>query len=215
MQRTVPPAVVPSAPGRRVPIILAGALLAAGVWLVPHGSAQAAPCVPETGGTCPALTAPTEPTPTEPVLAPEAGKTKPTPKPQPTIVREAQQPPAPAPAGPAPAVQAPQPAVVAPVTAASQVTPTPSAAPETTTTATATASASATPTPSSTPSPSKSSNWNTPIDRGKETQAAVMASSSWEGPNMLGLFALGGGVLLIGLGGLVFALWSKNRLSEH
>jgi hypothetical protein len=85
---------------------------------------------------------------------------------------------------------------------------TPTAAP----TATATASASA----SASPSPSKSSSWDTPIDKGKETQAAAsLATANFSGPNMLGLFGILGGVLLVGLGGLAFALWSKNRLSSH
>lgn len=216
MQRTVLPAVVPSALRRRVPAVLAGVLLAAGAWLAPQGAANAAPCVPSTAGSCPTLSAPTEPTPTEPVLVPDAGKTKPQPqpKPEPTRVREAQPPAAPAPVAPAPAVQAPQPAAVqAPVTAAPEVAQPPSAAPEPTTTAAASAAASATPT--STPSPSKSSNWNTPVDKGKETQAAAMAPTNFSGPNMLGLFGILGGVLLVGLGGLAFALWSKNRLSSH
>ena len=210
MQRTVLHTVMPSGLRRRVPAVLAGVLLAAGAWLAPQGVAHAAPCVPSTAGTCPPVAAPTEPTPTEPGLAPEVGKT--TPKPVPTKVRETQQPPAPA--APAPAVQAPQPAVVqAPVTVAPEVTPPPSSAPEPTTTATATAAASAT--PSSTPGPTKSSNWDTPISKGKETQAAVMANTSFSGPNLLGLFGILGGVLLVGLGGLAFALWSKNRLSSH
>lgn len=218
MQRTVLPAVVPSnaVPSnavRRVPAVLAGVLLAAGAWLAPQGAAHAAPCVPSTAGTCPSVAAPTEPTPTDP--APEAGKTKPLPKPEPTRVRESQQqPPAPVPAAPAPSVQAPQPAVVqAPVTVAPEPTQPPSPAQEPSTTAAAPATVSAT--PSSTPSPSKSSNWDTPIDKGKETQAAVLANTSFNGPNFLGLFGILGGVLLIGLGGLAFALWSKNRLSSH
>ncbi|WP_181151993.1 MULTISPECIES: hypothetical protein [unclassified Arthrobacter] len=53
------------------------------------------------------------------------------------------------------------------------------------------------------------------MDKDKETQAAALASSSVSGPNMLGLFGLLGAVLLVGLGGLAFALWSKNRLSSH
>ncbi|MFW0773612.1 hypothetical protein ACLRGI_10630 [Paenarthrobacter nitroguajacolicus] len=42
-----------------------------------------------------------------------------------------------------------------------------------------------------------------------------MASSSFSGPNFLGLFGLLGAVLVVGLGGLAFALWSKNRPSSH
>jgi len=53
------------------------------------------------------------------------------------------------------------------------------------------------------------------VDKGKETQAAAMVPSSFNGPNLLGLFGILGGVLLVGLGGLAFALWSKNRLSSH
>ncbi|MFJ4029226.1 hypothetical protein ACIPWF_17955 [Paenarthrobacter sp. NPDC089989] len=212
MQRTVLHTVMPSGLRRRVPAVLAGILLAAGAWVLPQSAAYAAPCVPETAGSCPSLAAPTEPTPTQPGLAPETGKTKPTPRPEPTRVRDTP-PPAPAPAAPAPAVQAPQPAVVAPVTVAPEVTSAPSAAPEPSTTAAAPATASAT--PSASPSPSKSSNWDTPIDKGKETQAAVLANASYNGPNLMGLFGILGGVLLVGLGGLAFALWSKNRLSSH
>ncbi|MFJ4168959.1 hypothetical protein ACIPY3_05565 [Paenarthrobacter sp. NPDC089714] len=213
MQRTVLHTVMPSGLRRRVPAVLAGILLAAGAWVLPQTAAHAAPCVPATAGSCPSLAAPTEPTPTQPGLAPETGKTKPTPRPAPTRVRETQQP-APAPAAPAPAVQAPQPAVVqAPATVEPEATQPPSAAPEASTTAAAPATASAT--PSASPSPSTSSNWDTPIDKGKETQAAVLANASYNGPNLMGLFGILGGVLLVGLGGLAFALWSKNRLSSH
>ncbi|MFK0007351.1 hypothetical protein ACIQTZ_09870 [Paenarthrobacter sp. NPDC090520] len=212
MQRTVLHTVMPSGLRRRVPAVLAGMLLAAGAWVLPMDTAHAAPCVPATAGSCPSLAAPTEPTPTQPGLAPETGKTKPTPRPEPTRVRETQQP-APAPAAPAPAVQAPQPAVVAPVTVTPEVSSPPSAAPEASTTAAAPATASAT--SSASPSPSKSSNWDTPVDKGKGTQAAVLANASYNGPNLMGLFGILGGVLLVGLGGLAFALWSKNRLSSH
>jgi hypothetical protein len=32
---------------------------------------------------------------------------------------------------------------------------------------------------------------------------------------VFGLFAVMGGVLLVGLGGLAFALWTRNRMSGH
>ncbi|AMB39853.1 hypothetical protein IG195_01625 [Arthrobacter sp. TES] len=221
MQPTVLPAAVPASSRRRVPAVVAGVLLAAAVWLAPQGTAHAAPCIPETAGSCPSVEAPGDPTPTEQVLAPEVTNTKPAPDrdvkpaPEPTRVHDRKQPaPAPAPAAPAPAVQAPQPAVVqAPATLEPEVAETPSETPTAAPTATATATASAT--RSASPSPSKSSNWDTPIDQGKETQAAVLATGNFSGPNMLGLFGILGGVLLVGLGGLAFALWSKNRLSSH
>lgn len=222
MQPTVLPAAVPASRRRRVPAVLAGVVLAAAVWLAPQGAAHAAPCSPETAGSCPSLEAPGDPTPTEQVLAPEVANTKPAPDlkpaPEPTRVRDRdrKQPaePAPAPVAPAPAVQAPQPAVVqAPATVEPEVAEPPSETPTAAPTATATATPSAS--ASASPSPSTSSNWDTPIDKGKETQAAVLATGSFSGPNMLGLFGILGGVLLVGLGGLAFALWSKNRLSSH
>lgn len=202
--------------------VVPAVLLTAGLLLAPAAAAQAAPC--EGKFSC----APTEglddPLPTQPGLAPEADK-KPSPKPEPTRVRETQVAPAPeGPAAPAPApkVESPRPAVTqAPATVAPQPAGPASSSSERTpdpeeTVASATPSASPSVSPSSaSPSPSTSSNWDTPVDKGKETQAAMMTSGSFSGPNMLGLFGILGGVLLVGLGGLAFALWSKNRLSSH
>ncbi|MGA8789835.1 MAG: hypothetical protein WB535_12890 [Paenarthrobacter sp.] len=198
--------------------VVPAVLLTAGLLLAPAAAVHAAPC----GGkiSCAPTEGADDPSPTQPALAPEADK-KPTSKPEPTRVRETPKAPAPAPAAPAPPVQAPQPVVTQFVTVAPRVTspasdpseptPTPEA-----TVASATPSASPSATPSSAgPSPSKSSNWNTPVDKGKETQAAAMVGTSFSGPNMLGLFGILGAVLMVGLGGLAFALWSKNRLSSH
>ncbi|WP_155854104.1 hypothetical protein [Paenarthrobacter nicotinovorans] len=202
-----------------VPAVLLTAFLAVGGVLAPAGAVHAAPCT-EGKATCAPVQVPTEPTPTQPGLAPEPDK-KPAPQPEPTRVRETPKAPAPAPAPPQPPVQAPQPAVTQFVTVAPRVTspasessePTPTVEP-TSASATPSASPSAS-SVSASPSPSKSSNWNTPVDKGQETQAAAMVGTSFSGPNMLGLFGILGGVLLVGLGGLAFALWSKNRLSSH
>ncbi|WP_347110446.1 hypothetical protein AAHB33_06825 [Paenarthrobacter sp. S56] len=211
MQPTVLHTVMPSNLRRRIPAVVAGVLLAAGAWLAPQGVANAAPCTPG-AASCPSLAAPTEPTPTQAVLVPDSANTKPQPRPEPTRYRDTPPPaaPAPAPAAPAPAVQAPQPAVVQAPPVAPEVAEPASEAP-----AAPTPTATAATSPSATPSPSKSSNWNTPIDKGKQTQAAALAPSNYSGPNLLGLFGILGGVLLVGLGGLGFALWSKNRLSSH
>ncbi|MDR6985748.1 outer membrane biosynthesis protein TonB [Paenarthrobacter nitroguajacolicus] len=197
--------------------VVPAVLLAAGLLLAPAAAAHAAPC--EGKFSCAPSEGVQDPLPTQPSLAPETDK-KPTPKPEPTRVRETQV--APAPAAPEPTVEAPRPvATHAPVTvapqpgnpASSSSEPVPTVD-ETVAPATPSASPSASPSPAS-PGPSKSSNWNTPVDKGKETQAAVLATSSFSGPNMLGLFGILGAVLLVGLGGLAFALWSKNRLSSH
>lgn len=195
--------------------VVPAVLLAAGLLLAPAATVQAAPCG-DGQATCAPSTAPTEPTPTQPALAPEADKL-PAVTPVPSRVRETQKAPE-----PAPKVEAPQPVVnQAPVTVAPPVTgpasdaSEPSATPETTM---ASATPSATPSASlssASPSPSKTSNWNTPIDKGQKTQAAVLASDAGSGPNLFGLFGILGGVFVIGLGGLAFALWSKNRLSSH
>ncbi|SDW12516.1 hypothetical protein SAMN04487917_10295 [Arthrobacter sp. yr096] len=195
--------------------VVPSVLLAAGLLLAPAAAAQAAPC--DGKFSCAPSEGADDPTPTQPALAPEADK-KPTPNPEPTRARETQV--APAPAAPQPTVEAPRPVVSqAPVSVAPQPAAPTSGPSEPVPEATsASATPSASPTASATsasPSPSKSSNWNTPVDKGQETQAAVLASNSISGPNMLGLFGILGGVLLVGLGGLAFALWSKNRLSSH
>ncbi|MFJ5955636.1 hypothetical protein ACIQC5_06695 [Paenarthrobacter sp. NPDC092416] len=208
MRYSVVPAALPVALRRSCITALGGAMLAAGLLVLPATAVHAAPCAPE-NTTCAPI--PAEPEPTQPSLAPEADKTQPSPKPEPTRVRETQ-------VAPAPTAVAPRPVVSqAPVTVVPQTTTVESPSAEATS---ATPSASPSTSPSVTPStaspgPSKSSNWDTPIDKKQATQAAVLASTSGDGPNMLGLFALCGGVLVVGLGGLAFALWSRNRLSSH
>ena len=210
----------------RHPVVPA-VVLAVGLLFAPAVAAHAAPCDGKI--LCVPSEAPSEPEPTQPGLAPETDKI-PSSKPEPTRVREPEVAPAPAPPVQAPPVQAPvqapqpvqvppQPAVTQFVTVAPQATGAASSSSEPTATS-GTTSASATPSPSpstgsASASPGKSSNWNTPVDKGKETEAAALASSSFSGPNMLGLFGLLGAVLVVGLGGLAFALWSKNRLSSH
>lgn len=192
----------PSAPRRTVlSVPLAGIALALSLCAFPVVAAHAEPacppgtiCLPTGPGT------PTEsPTPDPAPQPPE--KTRPTVAPEPPVVT---QPPAPQPEVPV----APQPTQTPEPSATAEETP----SPEPTASETATSSA----TPSSTPSPSVSSNWNTPIDDGKKkAQAAVLASDNGNGPNMFGLFAIMGAVLLVGLGGMGFALWMRNRVATH
>ncbi|UVJ40795.1 hypothetical protein [Arthrobacter sp. CJ23] len=191
----------PSAAARRtvLSVPLAGVALALSLCAFPVVAAHAEPacppgtvCIPTVPGT------PSEsPTP-DPAPQP-AEKQRPTVSPEPPVVT---QPPAPVvPVAPQP-TQTPEPSATA------EETP----SPEPTTTETATSSA----TPSSTSSPSVSSNWNTPIEDGKtKAQAATLASDNGNGPNMFGLFAIMGGVLLVGLGGMGFALWMRNRVASH
>ena len=214
----------------RHPLIPA-TLLAVGLLLAPVAAAEAAPCNGKFS--CAPTEGSDDPIPTQPGLAPEED-TKPLPQPEPTRERETHEAPAPpvqAPPLQAPPVQAPpvqvpqQPAVPQVVTVAPQVAdPASNSADPGASAGSASASATPSDTPSATPSgstgsasasPTVSSNWNTPVGKDKPTQAAAMASSSFSGPNMLGLFGLLGAVLLVGLGGLAFALWSKNRLSSH
>ncbi|WP_139146534.1 hypothetical protein [Arthrobacter sp. SW1] len=130
-----------------------------------------------------------------------------TPDPQPVIRKPAPAKPPVAPA-PAPTVRTPAPAPTAEET--DSASPTPSA-----TTGFASASPSHTPwTPTS--SPTTDSNWNKPIDDGKRaSQAALVNDTSTSGPDLLGILAIMAGVLVVGLGGLAFALWSKNRIGTH
>ncbi|MGN7254184.1 hypothetical protein [Arthrobacter sp. SAFR-023] len=78
-------------------------------------------------------------------------------------------------------------------------------------------------TPSASPGPSSSessapsvssaeSSWTKPIATPAASQAAaVVVADKGSGLGIFGLFAVMGGVLLVGLGGLAFALWSRNR----
>lgn len=118
-----------------------------------------------------------------------------------------------------------QPAVPAPAPPAKQVPaepqpePEPTLAPEPSSTVEETATAEpTTASPSPTPSaagPSTESNWNKPITKSaKPTQAAAVSDSDRPGFGS-GLLPITAGVLLVGLGGVSFAWWSRNRISAH
>jgi hypothetical protein len=70
----------------------------------------------------------------------------------------------------------------------------------------------ATPGPSSS-APAAESTWTKPIPTPVHASqaAAVVVADKGSGIGIFGLFAVMGGVLLVGLGGLAFALWSRNR----
>jgi hypothetical protein len=59
------------------------------------------------------------------------------------------------------------------------------------------------------------SSWTKPIATTAATPAAVVSVEKTSGMGIPGLFAVMGGVLLVGLGGLAFALWTRNRMSGH
>jgi hypothetical protein len=66
-------------------------------------------------------------------------------------------------------------------------------------------------------SPSAASNWDIPVTKSaKPTQAAAVSrndgSGLFGGPGLLPIMA---GVLLVGVAGLAFAWWGRNRLSSH
>ncbi|MET3172190.1 UNVERIFIED_ORG: type IV secretory pathway VirB10-like protein [Arthrobacter sp. UYCu721] len=127
-------------------------------------------------------------------------KETPTPSPTQTSSAPAIEPPAPPPAPVAPAP------TFAPELSVSPAGQTPSAVPSTTI-----------PSPASSAAPSTESNWNKPITKSaKPTQAAAVSrndgSGLFGGP---GLLAIMGGVLLLGVAGLAFAWWSRNRLASH
>lgn len=192
----------PSAARRTVlSVPLAGVALALSLCAFPILAAHAEPsCPPGTVCTPVIPGGPTESPAPAPAPAP-AEKPRPTVSSEPPVVT-----PPPAPKQEVPV--APQPTQTPTPSATAVETP----SPEPTITGTATSSA----TPSSTPSPSTSSNWNTPIEDGKKkAQAAVLASDNGSGPTMFGLFAIMGGVLLLGLGGMGFALWIRNRVAAH
>jgi hypothetical protein len=78
---------------------------------------------------------------------------------------------------------------------------------------TATAAPGAT---SSTAVPSSETNWNKPVTKSaKPTQAAAVSGADGPGFGDPGLLAIVVGVLLMGLGGLAFAWWGRNRISAH
>ncbi|MBT2514101.1 hypothetical protein [Arthrobacter sp. ISL-30] len=142
---------------------------------------------------------------------------KPTQEPRPT--QPPAEPPAPEPAEPQPAPAAPQEtaAPAAPAPPAETAT----ATPEATATDGPSPSVTATPIPSAAlPSTaaalSTAPDWNKPIEENaKAKQAAVVVGKGGQGANTFALMAIMGGVLLIGLGGLAFALWGRNRLSSE
>ncbi|MEJ1181734.1 MULTISPECIES: hypothetical protein [unclassified Pseudarthrobacter] len=114
---------------------------------------------------------------------------------------------------PAPAPPAKQ------VPAAPEPEPEPTLAPEPSATAEETATAEPTaaspsPTPS-TATPSTESNWNKPITKSaRPTHAAAVSDS--DGTDFgSGLLPIMAGVLLVALGGVSFAWWSRNRTSAH
>ena len=152
-----------------------------------------------------------DPTPTvctscaQPTDGPGEDQGKPDPKtPQEPSVPAQPADPAPAPpAKKAPAAPEPEPTLA----------PEPSATVEETPAAEAT-TASPSPTPS-TAGPSTESNWNKPITKSaKPTQAAAISGSDGTGPGA-GLLPIVAGVLLVGLGGISFVWWSRNRVSAH
>ncbi len=137
----------------------------------------------------------------------EPGNPKPgprdTPTPSPTQTSSAPviEPPPPAP--PVPAAPAPAPVpTLAPEPSVSPAEQTPSAAPS--------------PSPSSA-TPSTESNWNKPVTKSAQpTQAAAVSPDDGSGLfGSPGLPAIMGGVLLVGIAGLAFAWWSRNRLASH
>lgn len=151
-----------------------------------------------------------EPTPTcglicLPGLSEPDPKDPRTPRPKPTPEGPSS-PPAPAPAPPVPAETGPAPvSTVAPE-------PSESSAAETSAGATSTAPGAT----SSTAVPSTESNWNKPATKStKPTHAAAVSGSDGPGFGDPGLLTVLVGVLLMGLGGVAFAWWVRNRASAH
>lgn len=156
----------------------------------------------------PSNAATTEPSPTCGLICfpvpSESHSPRPTPTGQPPSATV--KPPAPTQAPPPP----PQPAEPAPA-------PVPTLAPEPGETAvqeapSAPAATSATPYTG----PSTESNWNKPFTRSASpTQAAAASRGGGPGFGNPGLLSIMAGVLLVGLGGLAFAWWGRNRPSTH
>jgi hypothetical protein len=159
--------------------------------------------VPTTAAPAPTTSAPA-PAPAQPAPAPVL---KVPAKPQPAAPVAPARRPAPAMRTTVPSASAPA-AGVMPTTAEPVVAVAPATAGRT----------SAGPTTSATPSVALvDSNWTRPIETPAEAshEAVVSTNGKEPGAGMFGLFALMGGVLLVGLGGLAFALWSRNRLASH
>jgi outer membrane biosynthesis protein TonB len=155
-----------------------------------------------------------DPTPTacesceQPTATPGAKEEKPDPKP--TQEPAPAQPEVPDPGPPAKQVPA-APAAPAPA-------PEPTLAPEPVAPAEETATAEATtasPSPTATTAgPSTESNWNKPITKSATpTQAAAISDGGDDART--GLLPITAGVLLVGLGGLSFVWWGRNRISAH
>lgn len=121
------------------------------------------------------------------------------------------------PSSSAPVIEPPAPAPAVPVAPApvSTIAPEPSVSPAEETPSDAPGTTIPSPSPSATAS--TESNWNKPITKtAKPTQAAAVSrndnSGLFGGP---GLLAIMGGVLLLGVAGLAFAWWGRNRLASH
>ncbi|MFB8370633.1 hypothetical protein ACFC25_14870 [Pseudarthrobacter sp. NPDC055928] len=166
--------------------------LSIGLWVVAPANAETSEPTPTCGLIC--LPGLSEPDPKDPR----------TPRPKPTS-EEPTAPPAPAPPAPPPAEPAPA--------------PVPTMAPEMSELAGQASSEAATSAQSATPStalPSTESNWNKPITKStKPTQAAAVSNGDGPGFGDPGLLTILVGVLLVGLGGLAFAWWGRNRASAH
>lgn len=153
-----------------------------------------------------------EPTPSDTTLIAISGPLAPdnkAPKPSPTPTSPSSAPVIvpPAPVPPAPAAPAPAPVpTLAPEPTVSPAEETPSEAPSTV----------PSPSPSSA-TPSTESNWNKPITKSPTpTQAAAVSRTDGSGLfGIPGLLAIMAGVMLVGVAGLAFAWWSRNRLSSH
>ena len=181
---------------RAMPTTAAAAVLAlsAGLCAVAPANAETSEPTPTCGLIC--LPGLSDPDPKDPRT--------PRPKPSP---EEPSTPPAPAPpAPPRPAETAAAPVpTLAPEPGESAVDGTPGAA-----------GATATGTTLSTAGPSTESNWNKPITKStKPTQAAAISGADGPGFGDPGLLTILVGVLLVGLGGLAFAWWGRNRASAH
>jgi hypothetical protein len=177
----------------------AAAVLALSVGLSAMGTAHAESPTPTPSPTCEVSC---EPAVTEP---PAEVQRKPEPNPP-----EPPQVPGP-PADPGPPGE-PQPAAPAPE-------PAPTLAPEPGAALAAPSAEATTNSPSAAPAPagpSTASNWNTPVTKSAEPTAAA-AVNTGDGPGLgdPGLPAIIAGVVLVGMGGLAFAWWSRSRLSTH
>jgi hypothetical protein len=104
------------------------------------------------------------------------------------------------------------------VPAAPAPVPEPTLAPESAAPVEESATAEATtvsPSPTATTaSPSTESNWNKPITKSARPTQAAAVSDGDDGFDE-GVLPVTAGVLLVGLAGLSFAWWSRNRIAAH